>query len=193
MTEILLIFIGYGTLVHLKMSRSLVHKVDESITCLLILGAQLKNDEPSSMLQARLEKAAHVLKQYPHLKVIVSGGKGDSKKRSEAMVMHDVLIDQFGIEPYRIILEEQAINTFENLKLSKPLLVGNKVLIITNDFHTVRTELLAKRLKIEARTLGVKTPYPKRLKWELREHAAIVKSLVFDKDKIEKNKKPMNV
>ena len=45
--------------------------------------------------------------------------------------MQKVLIEEYGIDKERIILEDQAHNTFENLLWSKPLLPDRKIAIIT--------------------------------------------------------------
>lgn len=169
--------------IHVKMNQSLKHQVTKDMKDLLILGSCLKDQELSPTLRARLEMGANLLKQNPNLKVIVTGGKGTDTLPPEAQVMKRVLIEEYGIGEERILVEDQSSNTFENLLFSKRLLKGEKVAIVTNEFHSVRTSLLARRLEIPHVVIGVKTPSKKRYKWECREHLALVKSWLVDRKK----------
>lgn len=168
---------------HLQMNRSLKQQLTADIDYLLILGSSLKSNEITQTLRSRLEKGAELLKEYPHLMVVVTGGKGSDILLPEAHLMQKVLIEEYGIDKERIILEDQAHNTFENLLWSKPLLPDQKIAIITNDFHSIRTSFLAKRVGIKHVIVGARSPLPKRYKWELREHLAIIKSWIFDREK----------
>ena len=54
---------------------------------------------------------------------------------------------------------------------------------MTNEFHSIRTSFLAKRIGMDHMIIGAPSPIPKRYKWELREHLAIVKSWIFDRER----------
>ena len=88
-----------------------------------------------------------------------------------------------GLIKSELSLKIRAHNTFENLLWSKPLLPDQKIAIITNDFHSIRTSFLAKRVGIKHVIVGARSPLSKRYKWELREHLAIIKSWIFDREK----------
>lgn len=176
-TTVTLYMIG----MHLKMNQSLKHRVTPEINCLLILGSCLKDQHVSPTLRARLELGATLLRENPHLHVIVTGGKGTAQLPAEAQVMKQVLIEDYGIEENRILVEDRSTNTFENLFFSQSLFGNQRVAIVTNEFHSVRTSLLARRLGISHIIIGVATPANKRLKWELREHLALLKSWVVDR------------
>ncbi len=173
-TTVTLYMIG----MHLKMNQSLKHRVTPEINCLLILGSCLKDQHVSPTLRARLELGATLLRENPHLHVIVTGGKGTAQLPAEAQVMKRVLIEDYGIEENRILVEDRSTNTFENLFFSQSLFGKHQVAIVTNEFHSVRTSLLARRLGISHIIIGVATPANKRLKWELREHLALLKSFL---------------
>ena len=53
---------------------------------------------------------------------------------------------------------------------------------MTNEFHSIRTSFLARRIGIKHIILGASSPRVKRYKWELREHLAIIKSWILDKE-----------
>ncbi len=81
-----------------------------------------------------------------------------------------------------LLLKIEARNTFENLLWSKPLLPDERIGIVTNEFHSIRTSFSARRIGIKHIILGASSPRVKRYKWELREHLAIIKSWILDKE-----------
>lgn len=113
---------------------------------LIILGAQWKADGPSYVLQKRLDKALEYLAENPDTVVIVSGGQGSNEVISEAEGMKKYLVEA-GIQPDRILMEDQSVNTSENLKFSKELLdsVDSTVVVVTNDFHVFRSVRIARK------------------------------------------------
>lgn len=112
----------------------------------IILGAQWKTNGPSYVLQKRLDKAIVYLKDNPDTNVIVSGGQGTNEPISEAEGMAGYLIEA-GIDENRIILENQSVNTFENLTFSSKYLnkEQDNVVIVTNNFHQFRALAIAKK------------------------------------------------
>lgn len=106
---------------------------------IIVLGAGLRGERPSRILRMRLNAAIQAAKQSRKVPILVTGGKGRNEFISEAEAMQRYLLQQ-GIEPGRIIKEEKACNTYENLKFSHALLqkdkkVEGKILIVTSDFH----------------------------------------------------------
>ena len=89
----------------------------KEVSCLIVLGAQVKGRSITDSLKRRLDKAQEYLERHPDTRVIVSGGKGKGEEVSEAEAMAGYLIS-CGIEQNRIILEDQSRTTKENLKLS---------------------------------------------------------------------------
>ena len=110
--------------------------------------------------------------------VIVLGAGEDI---SEARAMYDALTAR-GIDPERLILEEQSANTRQNLENSLALLPDSyhkTVAIVTNDFHMARVQLL-----LSADGPGRVVQVPAKLPWwlsvnyYLRESFAVVNDLV---------------
>ena len=112
---------------------------------IIVLGAQVKEDGPSIVLQYRLDKAISYLSDNPTTRCIVSGGQGDNEPFSEAEGMYNYLVAN-GVDSERIILEDQSTSTVENIRNSKALLndLYNSVGIVTNDFHVFRAVQIAK-------------------------------------------------
>lgn len=112
----------------------------------IVLGAQIRADGPSYVLQKRLDAALLYLQENPETQVIVSGGKGANEPVSEAEGMYDYLKER-GIAEERILLETQSRNTYENLSNSSSLLQKetDEVVIVTNNFHVFRALGIARQ------------------------------------------------
>ncbi|MEG0261042.1 MAG: YdcF family protein [Lysinibacillus sp.] len=146
----------------------------------VVLGAKVKeNGEPSLALQYRLEAAIEYLEKYPHVKVIVSGGRGVAEPVSEAERMYTYLLEA-GIAEERIIQEAKSTSTFENLSFSKKLLPKGEteLTIISSDFHLARAKYLANKLDLEVDVVAAKTPKIVEAKLRLRERAALLKTYI---------------
>ena len=115
----------------------------------IVLGARLYGDLPSPALLERLRVAKDYLLENEDSRVVVTGGQGTDELIPEAHAMENFLVEN-GIEEDRIIVEDKATSTFENMKYSKELImeegtVNPKVLIVTNKHHIFRAKLLAER------------------------------------------------
>lgn len=154
---------------------------------LVVLGANLWNHEPSPILMERLECAADYLNAHPETNVVVTGGMGDDEPISEASCMARVL-EERGVAAERILLEEAATNTFENLKNTKKLLEERgesteNLLVVSSNAHLARVRLLARRNGLRISTLSAPMPGGSsyKLYFCLRECAALVKSFLLDR------------
>ena len=154
---------------------------------LVVLGANLWNHEPSPILMERLELAAAYLNEHPETNVVVTGGMGDDEPVSEASCMARVL-EERGVDGSRILLEESATNTYENLKFTKSLLEQRgasteNLLVVSSTAHLARVRMLAERNALNISTLAAPVPGGKVYKtyFYLREGAALVKSFLMDR------------
>jgi len=154
---------------------------------MLVLGCQVHDWGPSVLLQDRLREALEYLEDYPDMLVVVSGGQGADEPTSEAAAMAAYL-EEHGVSPDQILLEDQASNTYENLLFSMALLESegysqeDAVLIVSNGFHLTRVRMLAQRMGYgDVSTLAApSTHIPSRLKMYIREPLALVKSFLLD-------------
>lgn len=119
---------------------------------LIVLGASVKNTTPSLTLRGRLDKAIQYLDESKDdCYIVVSGGKGSDEKLSEAKAMENYLVEH-GVNKNKIILEDKSTNTYENFKYSKEKIEKNSnkdiknlnVKVVTTDFHSFRSFILAK-------------------------------------------------
>ncbi len=154
---------------------------DEEIACdyVIVLGAGLDGTTPSLTLVDRLERTVDYLNRFPEAVAIVSGGMGDGEDITEAAAMARYLTEH-GIDSSRIIKEEMATNTNENLEFSKKIIDergGGSVAIVSSDYHIFRARRLADSHGISATMLAAKSSLPiLRLNYAVREGFALIKS-----------------
>ena len=118
---------------------------------LIVLGAAVYGDQPSLTLVRRLEGALDYLNKYPDSVAIVSGGMGKGETVTEAQAMFDWLTAH-GIAPERVLMEDRATSTMENLQYSFDIIrargdepAGN-VAIVSSAYHLYRAKCMAAKL-----------------------------------------------
>ena len=177
--------ISFGVLVTAFLNAA-VSQTDENVQCVFVLGAGIREETPTLVLQERLNFAIDYMNSHPTSIAIVSGGMGFGESITEAEAMNRYMVER-GIEQNRIYKEEQATSTYENMVYSKRLFEENrkeplsKIMIVTSDFHMLRSKMLAGRVGLQASGISASTPwyiYPNVL---LREYVAYFKSLLLDK------------
>lgn len=115
---------------------------EPEVRWIIVLGAQVQGRRITDSLKRRLDEALVYLQTHPDVKVIVSGGQGTDEEISEASAMAEYL-EKAGIAKERIILEDAAVNTMENLKFSRRIILEqdgeeSPVGIVSNNFHVYR-------------------------------------------------------
>jgi uncharacterized SAM-binding protein YcdF (DUF218 family) len=142
----------------------------------VVLGCQVDGSVPSVPLRRRVNAAARYLRGNPRAKVVVSGGRGSGEDNTEAAVMKMLLLD-YGVDEARILTEEKASSTQENLAFSDRLyhLRNERVVIVTTDYHLFRALSVAKKLRYRYVTGLPSRSHPLSLPaYLLREYTAIV-------------------
>ena len=122
---------------------------------IIVLGAQVNPDgQPSRQLELRLLEALKAYEAAPK-PVIVSGAQGKDEPVTEASVMKSWL-EQKGVDPQHILMEDKSFNTRQNLENAKALLgEGVKdVLIITSDYHLPRALDVARDAGLDPSGIG---------------------------------------
>lgn len=131
----------------------------------VVHGAGLRPDGTvTPLLRGRLDRAVRAWRaerDRGNRPVIVpSGGKGDDEVRSEAAAMRDYLLEQ-GVPEADLLLEDRSTTTRENIERSAALLRGadrsGPLLLVTSDYHVLRTASLARRLGVDAQVVGSRT------------------------------------
>ena len=98
---------------------------------------------------------------------------------SEAQAMAKYLINH-GIPQDRIILEEQAMNTWDNLRNCQRLLQKQadpkqKIVVITSSFHIFRTFNYLRKLKLSWPLVSSKTPWKLQPLTVVRDYLGIIR------------------
>lgn len=114
----------------------------------IVLGAGVRGDKVTLPLKMRLDKAIDYHFKNPEALIVVTGGQGFQETVTEAYAMEKYLV-QNGVDKNKILKEQEATSTSENMKFSKEILdnyfTNNySVVIITNNFHVFRGMTIAK-------------------------------------------------
>lgn len=146
----------------------------------IVLGCKVNGENPSLSLLARLDATLGYLEENPDSCCVVSGGQGKEEIVTEASVMYRWFHEQ-GISETKLIAEDKAFDTEENLKFSMDLLKQRygeypEVVIVTNDFHVYRAMYLAKSLGYNATPISAKTPWWLYPTYVVREMYGILES-----------------
>ena len=153
----------------------------------VVLGAGVNGTTPSLSLQVRLEAALEYIQDKPDIPIVVTGSKGPGEDISEAQCMADWLASH-GIAERRILLEEQADNTEENIRFSKELLEGQgidltgNIAVVSSDYHLYRASLYWGVPWMVPVAAHMPPQYlPLTINYYIREAFAAAKLLVFDR------------
>ncbi|MDI9468915.1 MAG: YdcF family protein [Bacillota bacterium] len=124
-------------------------KAPADLPVILVLGGQVYPDRtPSPILSDRLESARLYLEAVPEAVAVTSGGQGRDEPCPEGEAMAEWLCSK-GIAATRLITETASRNTYENIRLSEPLLRAAaapnafRVGIVSSNFHGLRALGLA--------------------------------------------------
>ncbi|WP_055071640.1 YdcF family protein [Clostridium massiliamazoniense] len=158
---------------------------------IIVLGAGLLNgDQISATLKNRLDTTLEYINNHDRNEtIVVSGGKGNDERISEAEAMKRYLVSH-GIKENRILMEDKSTSTFENFKFSKSIIEEHSqkevkdisIKIITNGFHCFRSSFLSKRVGFgQSEVYSAKTPWYLIPAYYSREFIAIGKSAIVDK------------
>lgn len=155
--------IGVGAAVIFSAGLFVYGKIDNvsgGEDAVIVLGAGIHGTKISRPLKFRLDKALEYYAENPEAVIVVSGGQGAGEDISEAEAMAAYL-EENGVNPERIIKEENSFGTDENLINSREMLVpvlgeDFSAAIVTSGFHTMRAVWTAKRLGMKVTHMGAK-------------------------------------
>lgn len=113
---------------------------------MLVFGAAVHSQtQPGPGIRRRVDRAANLYVNGATPMVILSGGKGDGVRDSEAAVMRREAM-RLGIDPDHIVLEDQARNTWQNIENTAEISQNCTSLYgISDRYHLARIQFLAFR------------------------------------------------
>ena len=157
---------------------------DTPVTAMIVLGAGVNGTEPSLSLQTRLEAALAYAQDRPDIPIVVSGSQGRGEEISEARCMADWLAGR-GVEPDRILLEEQADNTQENIQYSLAMLSERgldpaaNIAVVSSDYHLCRASMYMPDNMVPVAAHMPARYLPLTLNYYIREAFGVAAELVF--------------
>ena len=169
-------------------------KPSQHAQTMVILGSQVLGTPAvaSPTLADRLDVAVQYLNENPETKVVVCGGQGEDESATESSVMAKYLIDK-GIDANRVYQEDKSRRTAEQFIFANRVLPLGKTVVVTNDFHILRSIMLAKRSGIhDVSGLSAPLAFNNGDKYValIREPLALANSWLFDHPS--DNTKPAN-
>lgn len=131
---------------------------------LIILGSGLVDNQVTPLLKSRLDRGIELYQQQSALgqnsRFVVTGGQGADEAISEGEAMKNYLVLQ-GIDSNEIIVENKAVNTYENMLFSKGVIekecADYQAIFVSNNFHVFRSRLFAKQVGLAAKGVGSQT------------------------------------
>ena len=157
---------------------------DEDIDAdyVVVLGAGVNGKSPSLSMVDRLRAAREYLEAHPDAAAILSGGQGPGEDITEAEAMYRWLTER-SVEGERLILEEKATSTLENLENSFALIPDAEtasVAVLSSEYHLYRAEYLAETLGYRVGGIPAKTSLPVlKLNYFLREALGLIYYRLF--------------
>ncbi|MDR2371476.1 MAG: YdcF family protein [Treponema sp.] len=141
-----------------------VQAPENDIGYVIVLGGGIRRDgSVSDTLAGRLETAAGWLSAHPQAVAVVSGGRGMFAPIPESRAMA-LYLRARGLEPERIIEEDAARDTIQNLRFSRRIIREREggdvpVAVLTSDFHLSRSLFLAGKAGFPD-AAGISSPSP---------------------------------
>ena len=144
------------------------------IDCILVLGAGIRGNYPSPMLEDRLKQSISLYEDNVSSKILASGDHMNYDY-DEVNVMKDYLVGH-KIPSQDIFMDHAGISTYDSIYRAKYIFQVKKIIIVTQEYHLYRALYIAKQLDIEA--YGVSSnprTYTNQIKRDIREAFARVK------------------
>ena len=159
-----LVWIGY--IVHVWRTARRAPTLLAGRWVVLVFGRQLIDDEPEHDYRHRLARALALLRAGMARRVLLLGGYSGGA-RSEAQAGHAWLQRQGLPADARVELEQESVDSLENLRHARGLLQGGDraevlppVALLTSRYHLARCRLLARRLGFDGHPVAAEDTLP---------------------------------
>lgn len=134
------------------------------VAAIVVPGAGLRGEAVPPLLASRLDAALRLYRRAARggrgPVLVVSGASGPGESTTEAAAMRAHLLDA-GVPADRVLLEEEALTTEDNLRLSADLLtqrgLRGRIVAVTNNYHVFRTAVIARRRHLDMAVVGAPT------------------------------------
>lgn len=128
--------------------------------CIIVCGYPTNEDGTmSSILQSRVDKAIQLYQDH-HVRYLIFSGGSVHNQYNEALTMKKYAMDK-GIPEEVILLEDQAISTYHNMKYAKNIMDENNLkncYVITNSWHIVKAKYYARKFHFNFQMVSASKP-----------------------------------
>lgn len=152
-----------------------VSSLEGKYDAILVLGAGIRGNKPSPMLEDRLKTAYELYQKGYSDKIIVSGDH-TKDDYDEVNVMKTYLINEFDIPSQDVYMDHAGISTYDSMFRLKSVFEAKKVIVVTQKYHLYRALYLGDKLDLDV--VGVSADlrtYRGQAKREVREFLARIK------------------
>lgn len=153
---------------------------EKDFDCILVLGCGVINNQPSVMLEDRLNVALELYNLGIAPKILLSGDHG-KENYDEVNVMRSFMLDK-GVKSEDIFMDHAGFSTYESMKRAEVIFNCKTIVVVTQEYHLYRSIYDSRELGIESygiiadRHIFVQQPY-----YTFREILARVKDFFLAK------------
>lgn len=181
-----LCFVYYGFLFICYLASSTLYNLNRvklRQEFMIILGSGLIKDRVPPLLASRIDRAIAFYDRQRKIHTpplfVASGGQGSDETVAEAEAIRDYLLSK-GIPNHHIIVENQSVNTLQNMQFSKQKMDERMAgkpyscVFVTNNFHLFRAGIYAREAGINGDGVGSRTAFYYLPNAFIREYIAIL-------------------
>jgi len=186
---VVLVLLGYYVVSLLQVWSTGKSDQARPVDAIVVLGAAQYDGEPSPQLAARLDHVAELWPRELAPVVVTTGGGRPGDRFTEAQASASYLAER-GVPESAILLENDGSTTFESMENVAAELEQrglDRVLIVTDPYHALRSRLIAEEAGLEAYVSPTTTSVVTggtALKRELREAGGVMLGRVIGFDRL---------
>ena len=160
-----------------KIGENLTISAEDTKTadCILVLGAGVRNGQPSWSLANRLDKALEIYNLGHTKKILVSGDHGQNSY-DEVNVMRNYLVER-GVPKENIFMDHAGFSTYESMYRARDVFKVESAIVVTQGLHLRRALYIGEKLGLECTGVEAKDATRKVTAVQsIREYPARVKA-----------------
>jgi vancomycin permeability regulator SanA len=117
--------------------------------CILVLGAQVYETQPSPMLEDRLLVGIALYQAGAAPCILLSGDGGGRAGYDEVRIMKQYCVDA-GVPEEDLLLDKAGFSTYESLYRAQTVFHAASVIVVTQQYHLYRALYVAQDMGIDA-------------------------------------------
>ncbi len=173
----MLFVLGCNAAVVLSVSGNIDINNIPSCDAVLVLGARVYGNTPSTLLKDRLDKGIELYFKGVADRIIMSGDHG-TEDYDEVNAMKAYAVEK-GVPEEHIFTDHAGFETYDSVYRAKEIFLCQRIAVVTNEFHISRSVFLAQSVGLECYgvTCDEKNYSPSFFTVYVREPAARVKAV----------------